>query len=139
MAILGLLQGSRSFFLRMCLSLAERVEACCAVCSDFKCSSMLVVQKGKLGKLSKLMCFGSEMLFLTCLGPGCQEKLIPDLYGKQLKVVLPEPWSSWTSMQTLRDVEDAAPSWAGLVSSQPGPFLPHHHRFFCGSANIAWK
>lgn len=123
----------------MGVSLAEVVEARCAVHTDFKCSSMLLVQKWKLGKPSKLMCFDSEMLFLTCLGPGCQGKLIPDLCGKQPKVVLPEPWSSWASMQTLRDVEDEASSWAGLVSSQPGPFLPHHRGFFCGSANIAWK
>lgn len=57
-------------------------------------------------------------------------------------VALPELWSSWTSLQALRDVEDAAPSWAGLVLSQPGPFLHHHHGCFWGSANVAvatWK
>ena len=68
--------------------------------------------------------------------------MIPDLCGKQLTVALPELWSSWTSLQALGDVEHAAPSWAGLVSSQPGPFLHHHHGFFCGSASVTvtmWK
>lgn len=82
------------------------------------------------------MCFDSEMLFLACFGLGCQGTLIPDLYGKQMKVALPEFWSSWTSLQALTDVEDPAPSWAGLVSSQPGPFLHHHHGSCCGSESV---
>lgn len=94
--------------------------------------------EGKIRKMiHKLVCFDSEMLFLTCFGLGCQGKLIPDLCGTQPMVALPAPWSSWTTLQSLRDVQDGVPSWAGLVSSQPGPFLHHHHGFFCGSASIA--
>lgn len=87
--------------------------------------------EGKIGKtIHKLVCFDSEMLLLG-FGLRCQGKSAPDLCAKQLMVAVPELWSSWTSLQALRDVEDSASNWAVPVLSQPGHFLHHHHGFFC--------
>lgn len=119
-------------------SLVEAVEEHCAVPGIFTCSSMLFVKSGKSGKPSKGLC----ALTLKCfhwhaLAQGCLGKLTPDLCGKQ-----PELSSSWTTLQGLRDVEDAAPSWTRLTWKEPTPFLHHYHGCFCGFVSVAllmWK
>lgn len=99
--------------------------------------------EGKMGKdIHKLVCFDSEMLFLTRFGLGCQGKVIPDLCGEQPTVALPEFWSGWTSLRGLRDVEDTAPSWAGLVFELARTFSASPPRLLlwicqCRSGNAA--
>lgn len=96
--------------------------------------ALCCVKKVNGKTIHNIVCFDSYLLFLRCFGTGCQSKLIPDLFGKQLVMELPTLWSSWSF---LRAMEDAAPRWAEQVSSKPGLLLDHHWSSFCGFASVA--